>query len=57
MFLTGETKPYDDGVFGRVKVINPGYNGAKAGGWGAWQIAGRYDTVDLSDAAFKTHPP
>jgi phosphate-selective porin len=24
----------------------------KGGGWGAWQIAGRYDVLDLSDSAF-----
>ncbi|WP_045365566.1 OprO/OprP family phosphate-selective porin [Methyloceanibacter caenitepidi] len=47
-FLTGETRPYKDGVFGRVKVNNPVFDG---GGWGAWQIAGRYDVLDLSDQA------
>ena len=55
-FLTGETKPYDNGVFGRVKVLNPVQWGEGKGGWGAWQIAGRYDTVDLSDAAFNDAP-
>jgi phosphate-selective porin OprO/OprP len=44
-FLTGETRPYDKGVFGRVKVKNPIFKG----GPGAWQLAGRYDVVDLSD--------
>ena len=48
-FLTGETRPYSDGVFGRVKVNNPVFGGS--GGWGAWQIAGRYDVLDLSDQA------
>jgi len=48
-FLTGESRPYKDGVFGRVKVNNPVYGGS--GGWGAWQIAGRYDVLDLSDQA------
>ena len=56
LFLTGETKPYDNGVFGRVKVLNPVQWGEGKGGWGAWQIAGRYDTVDLSDAAFNDAP-
>jgi phosphate-selective porin OprO and OprP len=46
-FLTGESRPYDKGVFGRVQVKNPVYGGS--GGWGAWQIAGRYDVIDLSD--------
>ncbi|MEG6507661.1 OprO/OprP family phosphate-selective porin [Methyloligella sp. 2.7D] len=44
-FLTGETRPYKEGVFGRVKVKNP----VNDGGWGAWQIAGRYDVIDLSE--------
>jgi phosphate-selective porin OprO and OprP len=48
-FLTGERRPYSDGVFQRVKVKNPIYGGS--GGWGAWQIAGRYDVLDLSDKA------
>jgi len=48
-FITGESRPYEDGLFGRVKVNNPVYGGS--GGWGAWQIAGRYDVVDLSDQA------
>ena len=48
-FLTGESRPYDDGVFGRVRVKNPVFGGS--GGWGAWQIAGRYDPLDLSDQA------
>jgi phosphate-selective porin OprO and OprP len=44
-FLTGERRPYDKGSFGRVKVKNPVWKGGK----GAWQIAGRYDVIDLSD--------
>jgi len=50
-YLTGETRTYeaDSGEFGRTKVKHPVYHGS--GGWGAWQIAGRYDTVDLSDKA------
>jgi phosphate-selective porin OprO/OprP len=47
-FLTGESRPYNDGIFGRVKVKNPLFQGH---GWGAWQIAGRYDVIDLSDEA------
>jgi phosphate-selective porin OprO/OprP len=49
-FLTGESKPYKDGVFQRVKVKNPVT--FKRGGWGAWQLAGRYDVLDLGDNAF-----
>ena len=48
-FLTGETRPYEGGMFGRVKVKNPVYGGS--GGWGAWQLAGRYDVLDLTDEA------
>ena len=44
-FLTGETRPYDKGGFGRVKVKNPVFKG----GAGAWQFAGRYDVIDLSN--------
>ncbi|ODR97881.1 hypothetical protein AUC68_10085 [Methyloceanibacter methanicus] len=50
-FLTGESRPYKNGVFGRVKVKDPVFDGS--GGWGAWQIAGRYDVLDLSDQADK----
>jgi phosphate-selective porin OprO and OprP len=49
-FVTGESRPYKDGVFQRVKVKNP-VVWRKGGGWGAWQIAGRYDVLDLTDQA------
>jgi phosphate-selective porin OprO/OprP len=50
-WLTGETRKYeaDTGEFGRPKVKHPVLWGQGGGGWGAWQIAGRYDVVDLSD--------
>jgi phosphate-selective porin OprO and OprP len=50
-YLTGETRNYEasEGLFGRTKVKNPVWGGS--GGWGAWQIAGRYDVLDLSDQA------
>jgi phosphate-selective porin OprO/OprP len=57
-YLTGETRNYEgsEGIFGRTKVRAPvwnsgggGYNGVR--GWGAWQIAARYDVLDLSDKA------
>ena len=51
MFLTGETRSYKEGEFGRIKVKNPVLGGGKGGGWGAWQIAGRYDVIDLTDKA------
>lgn len=50
-FLTGETRSYKKGAFGRVKVKNPVIGGGKGGGWGAWQIAGRYDVIDLTSNA------
>jgi phosphate-selective porin OprO/OprP len=51
VFLTGETRSYKEGEFGRIKVKNPVLGGGKGGGWGAWQIAGRYDVIDLTDNA------
>jgi len=50
-FITGEMRNYesDEGAFGRVKVKNPVYGGS--GGWGAWQIAGKYDVINLGDKA------
>jgi phosphate-selective porin OprO/OprP len=44
-YLTGETRAYKGGSFGRVKVLHP-FND---GGWGAFQINGRVDYLDLSD--------
>jgi phosphate-selective porin OprO and OprP len=46
-FLTGESRPYDrsEGAFGRVipkRNFDFGH-----GGWGAWEIAGRYSHTDL----------
>jgi phosphate-selective porin OprO and OprP len=50
-YITGEMRNYkaEEGIFDRTKVKNPVYGGS--GGWGAWQIAGRYDVIDLSDKA------
>jgi phosphate-selective porin OprO/OprP len=57
-FLTGETRPYKDGIFQRVKVKNP-VVWSKGGGWGAWQLAARYDVLDLTDKALalQGNPP
>ncbi len=49
VFLTGEHRAYkqSDGAFDRVR---PGKNFGK-GGAGAWELAARYSTLDLTDAA------
>lgn len=46
-FLTSETRPYKNGAFDRVKVLNPVFEG----GHGAWQLAARYDVLNLGDNA------
>jgi phosphate-selective porin OprO/OprP len=47
--LTGESRKYStsSGSFGGIKPNNPFTPG---GGWGAWEIAARYSTVNLNDA-------
>jgi phosphate-selective porin OprO and OprP len=45
-FLTGETRGYKNGQWDRTKVLNP-FN---KGGWGAFQVTGRFDYLDLDDA-------
>jgi len=44
-FVTGESRTYEGGTFERVKVNSPVFDG----GAGAWEVAARFDTVDLSD--------
>jgi len=44
-YLTGETRAYKGGSFGRVKVLRPYTDG----GWGALQINARVDYLNLSD--------
>jgi phosphate-selective porin OprO/OprP len=48
-FLTGDSHPYDlaQGAFGRV-IPKHNFDWGK-GGWGAWEIVGRYSFVDLND--------
>ena len=55
-FITGETQAYNKGVFGRPKVKNP-VVWSKGGGWGAWQLAARYDVLDLTDKATTIQGP
>jgi len=47
-FLTGDSRPYDriQGVFGRV-VPRSNFDFGH-GGWGAWEIVGRYSFVNLN---------
>ncbi len=50
-FLTGEHRPYSQssGAHGRIK---PNHNATgKPGGAGAWELAVRFDTMDLEDGA------
>jgi len=46
-FITGETKPLKlaKGAFDRPKIDNPIHKG----GFGAWQVAAKYDYIDLTD--------
>ncbi|WP_417746891.1 OprO/OprP family phosphate-selective porin [Rosistilla oblonga] len=47
-FLTGESRTYNSkgGVFGRVK---PNHSVGRGGGLGAWEVAGRWSYLDLTD--------
>ncbi|MCG2633818.1 MAG: porin [Gammaproteobacteria bacterium] len=44
-FLTGESRPYEGGEFGRVKPMSV----VGKGGSGAWEVAARYSELDLND--------
>jgi phosphate-selective porin OprO/OprP len=46
-FLTGENRPYDEkkAIWGRVV---PNHNFLFGDGWGAWEVAARYDTLDMN---------
>jgi len=44
-YLTGETRAYKGGKWDRTKVLKP----FSDGGWGAFQLHGRVDYVDLRD--------
>jgi phosphate-selective porin OprO and OprP len=47
--LTGENHKYNaaSASYGSVVPLNP--FSLNSGGWGAWEIAGRYSTIDLND--------
>ena len=50
-FLTGEHRNYDpeSGAFERVRVSSP----VQDGGFGAWEVAGRADYIDLNNEGVK----
>jgi phosphate-selective porin OprO and OprP len=48
-FLTGETRGYKNGLWDRTKVLKP----FSQGGWGALQINGRVDYLDLDSEKLK----
>lgn len=49
--ITGESRPYKAGAFSRILPRNP--FSLSGGGWGAWELAARYSTIDLTDGAFQ----
>ncbi|HVF83915.1 MAG TPA: porin [Sphingomicrobium sp.] len=48
-FLTGETRGYKNGTWDRTKVLKP----FSKGGWGAFQLNGRVDYLDLNSSKLK----
>ena len=48
-FLTGETRGYKNGLWDRTKVLHP----FDKGGWGALQLIGRVDYLDLTSKALQ----
>jgi len=49
LFLTGESRSFKNGLIDRLKPIHP-FNPTK-GDWGAWELAVRYDRINLTDLA------
>jgi len=50
-WITGEMRNYESktGEFGRTKIKNPVRFRGSGGGWGGWEIAGRWDVINLGD--------
>jgi phosphate-selective porin OprO/OprP len=53
-FLTGESRAYKSktGAWDRLKP-NRNFDMKSGGGWGAWEIATGYDSIDLNDGVIK----
>jgi len=49
--ITGESRKYKQGRFYKVEPAKK--FSLSNGGWGAWELATRYSTVDLNDGAFR----
>lgn len=49
-YLTGETRGYRNGLWDRTKVLNP----FSKGGWGAVQVNGRVEYLDLDSERLKS---
>ena len=49
-YFTGETRGYKNGLWDRTKVLKP----FSKGGWGALQLNGRVDYLDLSSSKLKS---
>jgi len=47
--LTGETRKYNPAAASYLGVVPEHPFSLAGGGWGAWEIAGRFSTVDLND--------
>jgi phosphate-selective porin OprO and OprP len=47
--LTGETHRYNAGSASYAGIIPANPFSLSGGGWGAWEIAGRFSTIDLND--------
>jgi phosphate-selective porin OprO and OprP len=47
--LTGESRPYNTASAAYGGIVPKDPFSLSAGGWGAWEIAGRYSTIDLND--------
>ena len=41
-FITGESRPYSNNNFGRIRPLNS----IGKGGWGAWEVALRYSSIE-----------